>query len=85
MNGKARKKNTLLGTIYTIGSPQVAEIIAVSGFDWVLIDMEHSTLSLDSVQSSLQAIGENVIKIVRVPGNDEIWINSHSIDNFITF
>ena len=74
MRSKVNKGKTLIGTIYTIGSPQVAEIISISGFDWVLIDMEHSTLSLDAVQSALQAIGEDVIKIVRVPGNDEIWI-----------
>lgn len=64
----------VLGTIYTLGSPQVAEIISKSGFEWVLIDMEHSTLSLDSVQTAIQVMGEKIIKIVRVPGNDEIWI-----------
>jgi 2-dehydro-3-deoxyglucarate aldolase/4-hydroxy-2-oxoheptanedioate aldolase len=64
----------VIGTIFTIGSPQVAEIISQSGFEWVLIDMEHSTLSLDSVQNALQVLGEKIIRIVRVPGNDEIWI-----------
>jgi 2-keto-3-deoxy-L-rhamnonate aldolase RhmA len=67
-------KNPLVGTIYTTGSPQVAEIISNSGFDWVLIDMEHSTLSLESVQVTLQVMGDKIIRIVRVPGNDDIWI-----------
>jgi 2-keto-3-deoxy-L-rhamnonate aldolase RhmA len=67
-------KRPLAGTILTIGAPQVAEMIANAGFDWVLIDMEHSTLSLDSVQVALQVMGNKTIKIVRVPGNDEIWI-----------
>jgi 2-keto-3-deoxy-L-rhamnonate aldolase RhmA len=64
----------VIGTIFTIGSPQIAEIISQSGFEWVLIDMEHSTLSLDSVQNALQVLGEKIIRIVRVSGNDEIWI-----------
>jgi 2-dehydro-3-deoxyglucarate aldolase/4-hydroxy-2-oxoheptanedioate aldolase len=69
-----KSKEALLGTIFSLGSSDVAEIISLAGFDWVLIDMEHSTLSLDAVQSALQAAGEKIIKIVRVPGNDEIWI-----------
>lgn len=62
------------GTIFTIGVPQVTEIISNAGFDWVLIDMEHSTLSLDSVQIALQVMGESMVRIVRVLGNDDIWI-----------
>jgi 2-keto-3-deoxy-L-rhamnonate aldolase RhmA len=66
--------NPVLGTIFTLGSPQVAEIISQSGFGWVLIDMEHSTLSLESAQTAIQVLGKKILKIVRVPGNDEIWI-----------
>lgn len=67
-------KQSLIGTIFTIGAPQVAEMISIAGFDWVLIDMEHSTLSLDSVQIALQVMGDKMIRIVRVPGNNDIWI-----------
>ena len=64
----------IIGTVYTIGSPLVAEMISQSGFDWVMIDMEHSALSLEAVQNSLQVFAKNILRIVRVPGNDEIWI-----------
>jgi 2-keto-3-deoxy-L-rhamnonate aldolase RhmA len=64
----------LAGTLLSISAPQVAEIISDSGFDWVLIDMEHSAISLESVQNALQIMGDKILKIVRVPGNDEIWI-----------
>jgi 2-keto-3-deoxy-L-rhamnonate aldolase RhmA len=64
----------MAGTLLSIGAPQVAEIIASSGFDWVLIDMEHTALSLESVQNALQVMGDRILKIVRVPGNDELWI-----------
>ncbi len=64
----------LSGTLLSISAPQVAEIISDSGFDWVLIDMEHSAISLESVQNALQIMGDKILKIVRVPGNDEIWI-----------
>lgn len=74
MASHKRSFKPVLGTIFTLGSTQVAEIISQSGFEWVLIDMEHSTLSLESVQTALQILGEKILKIVRVPGNDEIWI-----------
>ena len=67
-------KRPLAGTLLSISAPQVAEIISDSGFDWVLIDMEHSAISLETVQNSLQIMGDKILKIVRVPGNDEIWI-----------
>jgi|WetSurMetagenome_2_1015567.scaffolds.fasta_scaffold05427_3 2-keto-3-deoxy-L-rhamnonate aldolase RhmA len=64
----------MIGTLLSIASSEVAELISIAGFDWVLIDMEHSTLSLDKVQNALQVMGNKVLRIVRVPGNDEIWI-----------
>ncbi len=70
-------KNTdrqFVGTIYSAGAPQVAEMISLAGFDWVMIDMEHSVLSLGETQNALQVLGDGIIKIVRVPGNDGIWI-----------
>jgi 2-keto-3-deoxy-L-rhamnonate aldolase RhmA len=64
----------LPGTLLSISALQVAEIIADSGFEWVLLDMEHSALSLESVQNALQIMGDRILTLVRVPGNDEIWI-----------
>jgi 2-dehydro-3-deoxyglucarate aldolase/4-hydroxy-2-oxoheptanedioate aldolase len=52
----------------------VAEIIAMSGFDWVFIDMEHSAISLESVQNAIQIMEGKILTIVRVPSNDEVWI-----------
>ena len=74
MKPKKPFSSPLAGTLLSIGAPQVAEIISDSGFDWVLIDMEHSAISLESVQNALQIMGDKILRIVRVPGNDEIWI-----------
>lgn len=72
--GLQKTSKQLLGTIYSLGAPQVAEMIVLAGFDWVMIDMEHSALSLNDVQVALQVFGDKILKIVRVPGNDGIWI-----------
>jgi 2-keto-3-deoxy-L-rhamnonate aldolase RhmA len=71
---KATEYKQLTGIIYTTGSARVAEMISLSGFEWVMIDMEHSSLSLNEVQNALPVFGESMLRIVRVPGNDDIWI-----------
>ncbi len=62
------------GTIISLPVPQATEIMADAGFDWILIDMEHSSLALSDVHTLLAAAGDRLMKIVRVPGNDEVWI-----------
>jgi 2-keto-3-deoxy-L-rhamnonate aldolase RhmA len=74
MNKQRRGEGALMGTIISMPVPQSAEIMAAAGFDWVLIDMEHSSLSLEDVHNLLNGGGEKLITIVRVPGHDEIWI-----------
>ncbi|HUS86142.1 MAG TPA: aldolase/citrate lyase family protein [Bacteroidales bacterium] len=67
-------QNTVIGTIITLDSPQVAEMISETGFDWVMIDMEHSTLSAADVQRHVQTLRPGTLSIVRVPSNEEVWI-----------
>jgi len=68
------KKSSMLGTIITLSSPVSSEIMSLAGFDWVMIDMEHSTLSLSEVQAHIQALRPGTISVVRVPCNDDVWI-----------
>ncbi|MFM8768474.1 MAG: aldolase/citrate lyase family protein, partial [Rubrivivax sp.] len=45
-----------LGTWVMSASPIVAEAIGLAGFDWAVIDMEHSPLDLGDVVHVLQAV-----------------------------
>jgi 2-dehydro-3-deoxyglucarate aldolase/4-hydroxy-2-oxoheptanedioate aldolase len=67
-------REQMIGTIYSSGNSSIAEIISQAGFDWVMIDMEHSAISLNEVQNSMPVFGNRMMKVVRVPGNDDIWI-----------
>ncbi len=73
---KARLLNRerLIGPFLTLPSPEVAEICADAGFDWLVIDMEHGAHDILSVQRIAQAVGERCPCVVRVPANDEVWI-----------
>jgi 2-keto-3-deoxy-L-rhamnonate aldolase RhmA len=47
MTHQFRKRLTdgelLVGTMVTLNCPEVAEILASLGFDWLFVDAEHST------------------------------------------
>ncbi|RHA37741.1 HpcH/HpaI aldolase family protein [Cellulomonas rhizosphaerae] len=65
----------LVGMWVCSGSALVAEICAGSGLDCVLIDMEHSPNTLESVLAQLQAVGGYpVTAVVRVPSGDPVAI-----------
>ena len=47
---------TLIGCWLNLGSSLTAEIVGMSGFDWVLIDVEHGSGSESQVLQQLQAL-----------------------------
>ena len=57
-----------LGTWLSVGSPVIAELAAVCGLDWVLLDLEHGCGSDADVPDQLRALrGGPTRGIVRVP------------------
>ena len=59
--------NPQLGTFLSIGSPAVAELAALSGFDWVLLDLEHGCVTEAAMPDQLRALrGSETRAIVRV-------------------
>lgn len=64
----------LLGTMVTLTSPEVAEIMARVGFDWLFVDGEHGPFETRDIQAILQAVGDRSSCLIRVPSTDEIAI-----------
>lgn len=70
-----REKKKTIACWLQLGSPAVAEAIAQTGIDWVVIDMEHGPGDLQTLIHQMQAIkGYGVAPLVRAPGNDPIAI-----------
>jgi 4-hydroxy-2-oxoheptanedioate aldolase len=66
---------TVFGAWLSIADPVVAEIMASSGFDFVMIDTEHAPWTLPLLQTVMIAFkGETTVPIVRVPWNDPVHI-----------
>ena len=68
-----RNGDLLIGTLLSLPSPEVAEMMANTGFDWLFIDAEHGAFNPQQAQSMLQAASPCPC-VVRVPSGDEVWI-----------
>jgi 2-dehydro-3-deoxyglucarate aldolase/4-hydroxy-2-oxoheptanedioate aldolase len=68
------RREPLLGTLLTLPSPEIAELLAGAGFDWLFIDMEHGLLDFEIVQRMVQAAGSACPCLVRVAYNEPILI-----------
>ena len=69
---KLINKNLTIGSWITIGSPTIAEILANAGYDWLVVDLEHSTISLDQAGELIRTIElSGTSSLVRLTSNDE--------------
>jgi 2-keto-3-deoxy-L-rhamnonate aldolase RhmA len=50
MKEKLAAGEPVYGVSVMIPSPQIVEMVGAAGFDWVLLDCEHGTLTLESVE-----------------------------------
>jgi len=67
----------LVGNWVSIADPAVAEIAALLEFDFVLVDMEHTVLSLSTATEMVRVIdaaGTGTATVVRAPWNDPVVV-----------
>ena len=68
------RREPLVGVVLSLPSPEMAEMLAAAGFDWLFVDMEHGLIDFAAVQRMIQAVGGACPCIVRVPNNEAILI-----------
>ena len=67
-----------VGLFVSSGSETNAEIAASAGFDWLLIDAEHSPYGLETVTSLLRTVAAYpATPVVRIPVNDTVLIKQY--------
>ena len=60
-----------IGSWLTIGHPAVAEILCNCGFDWLVIDLEHTTIGMDKCGELIRIIDLcGSLPLVRLTSND---------------
>jgi len=64
-----------IGLWLSMTSPVATEIVAGAGYDWMLVDMEHSANDLGEVAAHLRAaVGGSAEPVVRVPWNEPVLV-----------
>lgn len=68
LKDRVRRSDPVFGTILPIPSPEVAEIAGLSGYDFLLLDMEHGPLTVDLLEGLVRACrAADVVPLARVP------------------
>jgi len=75
LKNKLKKNKLTLGSWITIGHPSVVDIMASAGFEWFVVDMEHTSIDLTMAHNLIATIQANGMKaLVRVSKNEEVII-----------
>ena len=66
--------NAVYGFIHGLAHPQIAEMIGLAGYDFVMIDGEHGPGGMSAHLGCLQAVaGTPATAILRVAANDTVF------------
>jgi 2-keto-3-deoxy-L-rhamnonate aldolase RhmA len=71
LKDKLHRRELVLGSWITLGNSAVAEIMARAGFDWLVVDLEHSVISISVAGDLIRTIELcGVAPLVRLTSND---------------
>jgi 2-dehydro-3-deoxyglucarate aldolase len=75
MKQKLLNNELTIGSWLTIPHSMVVEIMATAGFEWLVIDLEHTSIDMRDVQTLITTIQATQMKaLVRVSKNEEVVI-----------
>lgn len=64
-----------IGSWVTIGHSNIVEIMSSANFEWLVVDMEHTSIDLAMAQTLIMTIqSKNISALVRVSKNEEVII-----------
>lgn len=68
-------KGSALGTWVQMKSPEICEIAAAAGFDFIIIDMEHGSFGLEGAVEMMRAVeSQNAASVLRLPDSSSTGI-----------
>src|SRR4030042_444324 len=72
---KLRSGQASVGSWLSLCSPVSAEMMARVGWDWLVVDAEHSPVGFDTMVNCFRAIQlGGAAPMARVPWRDTVWI-----------
>jgi len=80
LRAKLKEGRTAVGFLVTMPSVALAQTLAHSGVDWLMIDLEHGPIDLASAHAMIAATaGSDCAPLVRVPST-EPWLAKPALD-----
>lgn len=70
---RLRAGESLCGTLVSLPSPEICELLSHVGYDWLFIDAEHGAFNPQQAQSMLQAAAPTPC-VIRVPVGEVVWL-----------
>ncbi len=68
---KIENNELLVGSWITLAHPSIAEIMASAGFDWLCIDLEHSSINISQAEELIRIVNlSGVSPLVRLTSNN---------------
>ena len=72
---KLKNNELTIGSWIMMGNSMSVEVMALAGFEWLVVDIEHTSIDMETVQTLITAIQAHDIKaLVRVSKNEEVVI-----------
>lgn len=72
---QGRNAKVSIGSWISIPSTAIAEIMSGAGFEWLVVDMEHSPMSMDQAGELIRTISlSGTVPLVRLSSNDSTQI-----------
>ena len=72
---KLRSGQPAVGTWLSLCSPVAAENMARVGWDWLVVDVEHSPVGFDTMVNCFRAIQlGGAVPMARMPWNNTVWV-----------
>lgn len=70
LKNKLKSNALTIGSWITLGNVSIAEILANAGFDWLVVDLEHTTISIEQAGDLIRVIDLcGVTPLVRLTSN----------------
>jgi 2-dehydro-3-deoxyglucarate aldolase len=81
-----RAGKRLIGCWSSLASPITTEILGLAGYDWILLDGEHSPNDITTFVPQLMALKDSAsVPMVRPPWNDAVWMKRLLDAGFFNF
>lgn len=72
---KLKNNELTIGSWIMMGNSMSVEVMALAGFEWLVVDIEHTSIDLQTAENLIRTIQANNMKaLVRVSKNEEVVI-----------